>query len=92
MQLGKRRILGGQLHHILAADGQPHIPGRLIEVEGEHRAVQAADAGTRDDLRPPAQLGQRPPDAHLIAAAGTAARQHQRPYGGVVLRHVFRLL
>ena len=92
VQLGKRRILGGQLHHILTADGQPHVPGRLVEVEGEHGAVQAADAGTRNDLGPPAQLGQRPPDAHLIAAAGAPARQHQRLYGGVVLRHVFCLL
>ena len=92
VQLGKRRILGGQLHHILAADGQPHVPGRLVEVEGEHGAVQAADAGTRNDLGPPAQLDQRPPDAHLIAAAGAPARQHQPLYGGVVLRHVFCLL
>ena len=92
VQLRQGRVPGGQLYHILTADGKPHIPGRLVEVEGEHRTVEAAHAGARDDLGPPAQLGERPPDAHLIAAACTAACQHQRPYGGVVLRHICRLL
>ena len=68
------------------------VPGGFACAGEVAEAVQAADAGTRNDLGPPAQLDQRPPDAHLIAAAGASARQHQRPYRGVVLRHVFCLL
>ena len=83
MQLRQIRFFR-QLHHILTADARPHIPRRLVQVQREHCAVQAADAG--------AQFCQCPPDAHLIAAAGSAAGQHQRLLGGLVLRHPNRLL
>ena len=69
----------GQVQHVLAADGQPHIPGRLILAQHIHSAVQAADAGAGDSPGRPAQFVQRPPDAHLIAAPRAAAGQHQPP-------------
>ena len=71
-------VFFGQLHHILAADGQPHIPRHLVQVQHEHGTVQAAHTGAGDDLRVPVQLHQSLPHAHLIAAACSAAGQHQR--------------
>ena len=67
----------GQLHHVLAADGQPHIPGRLVLAQNIHGAVQTADAGAGDGPGRPPQLVQRPPDPDLIAAPGSAPGQHQ---------------
>ena len=67
----------GQFHHILAADGQPHIPGRLILAQHIHGAVQAADAGAGDGPGRPAQFVQRPPDPDLVTAPGPAAGQHK---------------
>ena len=89
MQLREVGVLLGQLHHILTADGQPHIPRRLVQIQRKHRTIQAADAGAGDDLRPPAQLGQGAPDAHLIAAARAAACKNQSFC--CVLRHLCRL-
>ena len=92
MQGRKVGILLRQLHHILAADGQPHIAGRLVLVQHEHGTVQAANAGAGNDLRVPVQLHQRAPHTHLIAAAGTAAGQHQSPARDAAFFHCLRLL
>ena len=73
------RAGGGQLHHILAADAQPHIPGRLILPQDVHGTVQTADAGAGDHTGLPAQLVQGAPDPYLIAPAGAATGQHQPP-------------
>ena len=85
-------ILFRQLHHVLAADAQPHVPRRFVLVQHEHGTVQAAHTGAGDDLRVPVQLHQRAPHTHLIAAAGTAAGQHQSPARDTAFFHCLRLL
>ena len=64
------------------------VPGGFDFAGEVAEAVQAADAGTRNDLGPPAQLGQGTPHTHLIAAAGTAACQHQRLLRGFSAFHI----
>ena len=64
------------------------VPGGFDFAGEAAEAVQAADAGTRNDLGPPAQLDQRPPDAHLIAAPCAAACQHQRLLRGISAFHI----
>ena len=88
VQGGKVGVFLRQLHHIPAADGQPHIPGSLVQIQHEHGAVQPAHAGAGDDLRVPVQLHQSPPDAHLIAAPRAAACQHQRLLRGISAFHI----
>ena len=73
------RAGGGQLHHILAADAQPHIPGRLILPQDVHGTVQTADAGAGDHTGLPAQLVQGAPDPYHAALDCAATGQHQPP-------------
>ena len=88
VQGGKVGVFLRQFHHIPTADGQPHIPGSLVQIQHEHGAVQPAHAGAGNDLRVPVQLHQSPPDAYLIAAARTAACQHQRLLRGFSAFHI----
>ena len=92
VQLREVGVFLRQLHHVLAADAHPHIPGRFVQVQRKHGTVQAAHTGAGDDLGPPAQLGQGTPHTHLIAAARTAACQHQCLDRGIILCHLERLL
>ena len=92
VQLREVGVFLRQLHHVLAADAHPHVPGRFVQVQRKHGTVQAAHTGAGDDLGPPAQLGQGTPHTHLIAAARTAACQHQCLDRGIILCHLERLL
>ena len=64
----------------------------LVLVQHEHGTVQAANAGAGNDLRVPVQLHQRAPHTHLIAAPGSAARQHQSFARSTAFIHCIRLL
>ena len=78
---------GGQLQHIVQLHGAPDVLRLLHLAHGKQNTVQRADAGTGDDIRHPAQLLQGAVDPHMVAALGTAARQHQCAHGRSLLVH-----
>ena len=78
---------GGQLQHVVQLHAAPDVLCLLHLTHGKQNTVQRADAGTGDDIRHPAQLLQGVVDPHMVAALGTAARQHQCAHGRSLLVH-----
>ena len=69
----------GYFQHVVDLQPAPEVLGLFAFAHRKQAAVQRADACAGDDIRRPADLLQRLPHAHLIAAFGTTAGQHKGP-------------
>ena len=73
----------GDLQHIMDLQTAPKFLCLAGLAHREKAAVQGADTGPGDDIRRPVQRLQGMPDTDLVAALGTAPRQHQRALSGM---------
>ena len=73
----------GDLQHIMDLQTAPKLLCLAGLAHREKAAVQGADTGPGDDIRRPVQRLQGMPDTDLVAALGTAPRQHQRALSGM---------